>query len=139
MGSEKREYPRLEHEFPVRFDIVDASVTKPSAGAKSEAVVKNISGGGLYFLSPKLSLWKVRKLLDHSHNLSIELYLPDFQNKINILGEVRWEKGGIKWWSIFPKKWELGVKFIYVNPEDKDAILKYVINKQIESQLMKTV
>jgi hypothetical protein len=136
MGAEKREYPRLEQEFPVRFDVVDTSLTRPAVGAKREGAVKNISGGGLYFISPRLSKWTIKKLLAHCYNLSIEFYLPDFQNKINILGEVRWEKGGIKWWSVFPKKWELGVKFIYVKPEDKDAILKYVINKQIESQLM---
>jgi c-di-GMP-binding flagellar brake protein YcgR len=137
MDTEKREYPRLEQGIPVFYEIISKSTRKISAIYKKKGIMKNIGGGGLYFISSKLWRMTVRKLLSHSLNLNIEFYLPDFQNKINIVGEVRWEKDGKRWWNILPKRHELGVKFTSIKPEDKDAIIKYVINKQIENQLIK--
>lgn len=137
MSVEHREYPRLEEEFPVYFDIVPNSVQKPIPRPQRKGVAKNISGGGLYLISSRIRKGIVKRLLGHLGKLSIEFCLPDFQHKISILGEVRWVKGLSAWWNMFPRHWELGVRFIYIQPEDKNSIIKYVINKQIEDHLTK--
>lgn len=137
MSLEHREYPRLEEEFPVYFEVVPNSVQKPVPRPQRKGIAKNISGGGLYLISPRMRRGLMKKLLSHLSKLSIEFYLPDFQHKISVLGEVRWVNGLLQWWSIFPRHWELGVRFIYIPPQDKDSIIKYVINKQIEDHLTK--
>lgn len=137
MGIEQREYARLDQEFTVFFDVVPNSIQKPVEFPKRKGTAKNISGGGLYFISSKMHQGIIRKLLGHFNKLSLEFYLPDFQNKIRALGEVRWVKGKLRWWNIFARDWELGVRFIYIRPEDRDSIIKYIINKQIEDHLTK--
>lgn len=137
MGIEQRVYPRLEQEFPAYFDIVPDSTAKPMPKPARKGVVKNISGGGIYLVSSQMNRCAVKKLLSHSFKLNIEFYLPDFQSRINVLGEIRWIKDRIQWWNIFPKIWKMGIQFIYIEPSDKNSIIKYVINKQIENQLAK--
>lgn len=137
MGIENRQYPRLEQEFTILYDVVPNTVLAPEPKPYGKSVAKNISGGGLHLVMPRMPKRVVKKLLAHSHKLNLEFRLPDFNDKINILGEVRWAKGGLKWWNILPVKRELGVKFIYTQAHYKDAIIKYVINKQIEEQLSK--
>lgn len=138
MGREQREYPRLEQEFSVNFDIVPNDTASPMPKPQKKGIAKNISGGGMHFAASSLRKGVVKKLLSHSCKLNMEFYLPDFQNRINVLGEVRWAKDGFHWWSFFPTQWELGVKFVQIQQADKDSIIKYVINKQIEEQLAKT-
>lgn len=136
--SELREYPRLEQEFTVYFDVVPKRETAPLAKPQRKGLAKNISGGGLYLVTSKLRKGIIKNLLDHLCKLTIEFYLPDFQNKIRVLGEVRWVKEKLHWWDIYPKTRELGVRFVYIQPEDKDSIIKYVINKEIEEHLTKS-
>lgn len=137
MGIEKREYPRLEQEFAVFFDVVPNNTEKPIPKPQRKCIAKNISGGGLYLVSPKMRRGIIKRLLGHLNKMNLEFYLPDFQQKINALGEVRWAKDGLQWWNIFPRCWELGVRFLYIEPSDRDSIIKYVINRQIEDHLAK--
>lgn len=137
MSIEQREYPRLEEEFIVYFGVVPGNTERPITRPRRKGTAKNISGGGLYLVSPRMSQGVIKKLLRKINKLSIEFYLPDFQYKIDVLGEVRWVRDGIGWWNIFPRHWELGVRFVYIKPEDKDSIIKYVINRQIERHLVK--
>lgn len=137
MGIELREYPRLEEEFPVYFEVVPNSQERPVSRPLKKGIAKNISGGGLYLISPRMRKGLIKKLLAHLNKLSIEFYLPDFQHRISILGEVRWVKKISRWWKMFPRHWELGVRFTYIPAGDRDSVIKYVINKQIEHHLTK--
>lgn len=137
MGTEQREYTRLDQEFRVYFDVVPNSLQKPTDFPRREGIAKNISGGGIYFVSSKMYKGIIKRLLGHFSKLSMEFCLPDFQDKIKVLGEVRWVKGRLQWWDILGRRWELGVRFIYIRPEDRDSIIKYIINKQIENHLTK--
>lgn len=138
MGIEQREYTRLDQEFVVFFDVVQNSLQKPVEFPRRKGTAKNISGGGLYFVPSRMYKRIVKKLLGHFNKLSMEFNLPDFQNKVRVLGEVRWVKGKLQWWNILARHWELGVRFVYIRPEDRDSIIKYIINKQIEDHLAKT-
>lgn len=140
MGIEQREFPRLEQEFPVRFEVVQPNLPRPLAKPRHKGIAKNISGGGLYIvIVSRLPKSTVKKLLEHRVRLSIEFYLPDFQSRVKALGEVQWSKEKVHWWQIWPKRWSLGIKFTYIQPEDRDCIIKYVINKKIEDQLVDPV
>lgn len=137
MGIEQREYPRLEQEFPLRFEVVSADLSRPLVKPPRKGLVKNISGGGLYIVVSRLRRSTIKKLTEHHFQLTIEFYLPDFQNRVKALGEVQWSKEKSRWWQIWPKLWALGIRFTYIQPEDRDCIVKYVINKQIEDHLVK--
>lgn len=137
MQLERREYPRLEQEFEVLFSVVPSTGTKPVSAPTKKGLAKNISGGGLYLITPRMFKGTIKKLNNHICKLSMEFYLPDFQNKIRVLGEICRVKDSIRWWKIFPKHWELGVRFTHIQPQDKDSIIKYIINKQIEDHLVK--
>lgn len=136
MGIEQRQYPRLEQEFPVMFEVVPLTLSRPLVKPRYKGWAKNISGGGLYTLIPRISKRTIKKLLEHGLKLSIEFYLPDFQNRVKVLGEIRWARKKSKWWRVWSVLWALGVKFTYIQAEDKDCIIKYVINKQIEEHLL---
>jgi hypothetical protein len=137
MGVEQREYERFGQEFPISYDIVQYSVPNPLPDPKKSGTSQNISGGGICLLTAPMSIFAVRKLLSKKTKFSLEFYLPDYQHKINVLGEARWSSMNLSWWHLFPKRWALGIKFIKMNTNDKDLIIKYVINKQIETNLVK--
>jgi len=137
VGLEQREYARLKEEFPVVFAFVPSTLLRPLAKPKRKGIVKNISGGGLYMLiASRMHRGMVKKLLAHSFKISVEFYLPDFQYKVNALADVQWIKEKMHWWQIWSKQWSLGIKFTYMQPADRDYIIKYIINKQIESNLL---
>lgn len=138
MAEEQRRYPRLGEEFPVRFELVSPVLPRPLAKPVRKALARDISGGGVYLVVLScLRKATVKKLLEQSIKLSIEFYLPDFQNRIKALGVVQWIKGEMHWWQIWPKRWSLGIRFTYIQTEDRDSIIKYVINKQIDNHLVK--
>lgn len=137
MGKELRQYPRLEREFSVKYEVTGIELPRPLIQPKSKGWAKNISGGGMYLNVYGVRKSKLKQLLDRSAKFSLGFYLPDFQNKIKTFGEVRWYKCISPWWKIWSKNWSLGIKFIYIQPEDRDCIIKYVINTQIEEHLIK--
>lgn len=137
MGEELREYPRLEQEFLINFEIVAKTVTTPIVKPEQKGKARNISGGGLYLIVSGMGKGIVKKLLEREVKLSIEFYLPDFQNKIRALGEARWARAKQGWLSYFSGAWELGIRFVQIQTEDKDSIIKYIINRQIEEHLIK--
>lgn len=137
MGKELREYPRLNQEFPVSFEVVPLDLPRPVAQPQRKAWAKDISGGGMYLLFSFLSKKAVRKLLQKSARFSLVFNLPDFQNKIKVLAETRWGSKKAPWWCFWCSRWALGVKFVFIQSEDKDCIIKYVINRQIEEHLIK--
>lgn len=138
MGKEQRKFPRLEKEFPVFFSVVPSDLEKPVSEHSKKGFAKNISGGGLYLVLPKINRSVIKKLLDRTCKLSMEFHLPDFQHKIKVFAEVRRVKNVSRCLAFFSCNWELGVRFIYIHDEDKDSIIKYVINKEIEDHLTKS-
>ncbi len=138
MGKEElRQYPRLDQEFPVKYEVVPVDLSRPLGQPKGKAWVKNVSGGGMYLLISHFSQGMIKKLQQQSVKLSLVFCLPDFQNKIKVLAEVRWSKKKSPWWTFWSSKWAMGVRYTAIQPEDRDCIIKYVINKQIEDHLMK--
>lgn len=135
---DKRQFPRLEQEFTVYYDVVSNELPEPLSQPGRKGKAKNISGGGLYLVLPSIYQRTIKKLLNHGSKLSLEFYLPDFQDRIRVFAEVRWSRGTSRFWDVLPRCWELGVRFVYIHPETRDAIVKYVINKQIEDHLTET-
>ena len=135
---EKREYPRLKTEFPIKYEVIPLSLPRPLMKPDKEGLAVNISGGGLYVIISNMKRSIINKLIKHSLKMSIELYLPDFHNRIKVLGDIQWAKTKSKWWQIWDNEWHLGVKYSFIQNEDRDCIVKYVINKQIEDRIIES-
>ena len=137
-SKDQRQFPRLDQEFTVYYEVVSNELTEPLIQLARKGKARNISGGGLYLVLSGIYQRAIRKLLNHQNKLSLEFYLPDFQDRVRVFAEVRWSRGKPRWWDVLPRCWELGVRFVYIHPETRDAIVKYVINKQIEDHLTET-
>jgi uncharacterized protein (TIGR02266 family) len=119
--SDKRKYPRLAIQLPVRFR--DLSESKDTF---QKEITNTIGQGGL-FIRTKINFDKETKV-------QVELTL---KNKvISARGVVRYvipydqEAGGVQ----FPG---MGVQFTVISPEDQEFIAKYVdkeLKKQVKSR-----
>lgn len=105
MQKERRKFIRLDTTIDIKYKIL-------KMGKKGEAVSKNISGEGI-----RLS---VDEEIPPASILLLEMKIPVYPESITAKGIVIWsKKSGIK-------KFEIGVKFIKINPIVKTKIFKYI-------------
>lgn len=103
---DKRRFPRVAANCRMMVKALeDASETGLTAPSE-EAVMNNISGGGVSFVHPTE--------LDNGTMLALELELPGFPTSVISMGKVAWcRRAG--------SEFEIGVEFWWVGWRDHEA------------------
>ena len=142
MTQERRQYERFETEArvyfyvahdlktKVQFQVIDLQKTKKES-PKYQGISKNISAGGIGFVS--------EKKLGEGEVLYIEVYLPQKDDPIPMVGEVRWSKVSSlsrKTESLF----ETGVKLTRVAGKSVEESIYYdEPNKIVWSSVLESI
>lgn len=116
---QRRRYVRINGEIPIEMKIVkwpDPSVPQPKLERNSISE-KNISGGGMLVVT--------REALKRGTVLQILMELPT--GRVKVMGEVRRVMKNDD-----TEQYEVGVAFLDLGEKDRDKVVKYVYNRQIE-------
>ena len=105
MQKERRKFIRLDITIDIKYKIL-------KMGKKGEAVSKNISGEGISL--------SVDEEIPPASILLLEMKIPVYPESITAKGIVIWSK------KSEIKKFEIGMKFIKINPIVKTKIFKYI-------------
>ena len=111
--EERRQFVRLDTRLEVTYTIL------PSEQAKT-SLTKNISGGGICLFT--------EKELPSGTRLQVAMKLPDREQPVNFIAEVRWSEP----YEVIGKTQrqravENGVRFVEIAPQDQDALMRHVI------------
>ena len=107
MEKDRRNFIRLGTIIDVKYKIL-------KIGKKGEALSKDISGEGM-----RLS---INEDIPSASILLLEMKIPFYPESIKTKGIVVWSKKS----ESEIKKFEIGIKFIKINPSIKTMILKYI-------------
>ena len=112
-GQERRRFVRLDTTLPVTYRVLPSSTAQV-------VTTKDIGGGGIcMFLTQRLSV---------GTPLEIEVRLPNRPTPVCFTGEVAWcEEYEVVGKTERNRAIQAGVKFVYFNPKDQEAIMQYVI------------
>ena len=111
--EERRKFVRLDTRLPVTYQVMRGPASKVSLSS-------DIGGGGVcLFLSEPLKAGTL---------LRIEVTLPDQPRAIAFTGEVIWcEQYEMIGKTQRERSVEAGVRFVQVEPQDQQAIMRHVI------------
>lgn len=126
---ERRKFFRLEKTLPVKFDLPEA----PEQIHTFEALSRNISEGGVFIETDLVQEEDFSLIKDTILDLEIELLGSD--ERIRPKGRVVW----ISKKSRFPrrKRGGFGVKFIWINAEEKRAVSLFISRERLsQSELI---
>ncbi len=116
----RREFPRVSRSCPVQYRPLkgdpDIAMTGPS-----EAVMNNISGGGISFSAPEA--------IAEGEMLALQVDLPGYPAGVISMGKVVWCHPS----EDEPGRFDLGVEFWWVGWKDHDVQKK--INEFISASL----
>ena len=107
MQKERRKFIRLVTTIDIKYKIL-------KMGKRGEAVSKDISGEGIGL--------SVSEKIPTASILLLEMKIPVYPESIIAKGIVVWSKKS----ESEIKKFEIGVKFIKINPIVKTRIFKYI-------------
>jgi len=111
MGQEQRRFIRITNRLNATFKIV-------KTGKVKRALTKDISAGGICFVTAEI--------LEPGTALEVELTLPDREASVQFLGEVAWSRPiGPQPKSYEDPTGETGVKFISIDPNDRELLRQY--------------
>ena len=112
--EERRKFVRLDTRLEVTYTVL------PSGG-KVKAVTKDIGGGGVCLFA--------EKVLPAGTLLQVAMRLPDREPPVHFTAEVVWcepyeviGKSGTRERAV-----EVGVRFVEIAPQDRDAVMQHVI------------
>lgn len=126
-GTERRHFKRLVVKLPVRLLLIDAKESRELPGTLLPHTV-DISGGGLLFEISNLTEEWIRGLTSGMIRVGLELDLPTYAEPVRVLAKVAW----LKKKETDPKRYLLGLNFIDITEEDRDKVLRYVVNAYLE-------
>lgn len=113
--EERRKFVRLD----TRLEISYTATALPADQAK-QAVTKDIGGGGICLFA--------ERLLPPGTQLQVAMRLPGREQPVNFTAEVVWcEQYEVIGREERQRAVELGVRFLEIAPQDRDAILQHVI------------
>ena len=107
-----------EHRRFIRITSrLNASVKIVKTGRVARALTKDISSGGICFVTAEI--------LESGTAIEVEIKLPDSEAPVRFLGEVAWSRpiGHAK--SYEDPTGETGVKIISMDPKDRALIMHY--------------
>ena len=126
--EEKRKYVRLDASIKVSYRILKGPEVR------HEALSRNIGGGGIRF--------PVEERLKKDSLLELEIDLPNGAGPIEALGQVVWREELLTKGEGKKEHFDVGMKFVRINPSDRERLLKYVygrIHGLIYDELGKTI
>jgi len=104
MSREKRRTPRINVDLPARYRSGIVSL---------DGRAGDLSQDGMFFVSPFLD--------DASGDVAVELDLPDSDEPLRLLGEVRWVDDG-------PRHSGMGIRFLNVAISERLRLANFVIH-----------
>ena len=111
MGEEQRRFIRVTGRLVAVVKIV-------KTGKVRRALTRDISAGGICFVT--------EEILEPGTALEVELKLPDRDAPILFLGEVAWSRPiGPKPKSYQDPTAETGIKFVSIDPKERELIVQY--------------
>ncbi len=121
MSQDKRKHPRLDLDCPVKYKV-------PEQLEISIASLKNISGGGLAFMS--------EKHVEAGSTIEMEFALPGDSEPCVARGEVRWSETMEESEGRFTHR--VGVEFIEISEKRRQAITGFIVNR-LRSQVNREI
>ena len=109
MDTEKRQYPRVETQIPVRYRKQSDAAETLSFGS----LTGDVSAGGLMF--------RTKEFLASSCNLILELDIPSLTRPIRATSKVTWIKN-----ADTGEDYEVGNQFMEITKKDQELISQYV-------------
>ena len=111
--EERRRFVRLD----TRAEVTCTTLT---TGAVERTVTKDIGGGGVCLFT--------ENVLASGTRLQVAMKLPGSEQPINFIAEVMWSEA----YEVIGKTErrravETGVRFLEIAPNDRDAVMRYVI------------
>lgn len=111
--EERRQFVRLDTRLDVLYSVLPD-------GSPQRAASKNIGGGGICFFA--------EKVLTPGTCLQVAMKLPDREQPVNFMAEVVWsEPYEVIGRTERQRAVEVGVRFLEVAPQDREAIMQHVI------------
>ena len=111
--EERRRFVRLDTRLAVSYDVL------PSEGERM-TVLKDVGGGGVCLFADRP--------LPPGTGLRVSMKLPDRQDPVRFTAEVVWsEPYEIIGQTSREQAVEVGVRFLEIAPQEREAILQHVI------------
>ena len=111
--EERRQFVRLDTRLEMSYNVLPAAKAQPT-------VSKNIGGGGICIFSDQV--------LEPGTRLNVSMKLPDQPRVIAFIGEVIWsEPYEVIGQTQRQRAVEVGLQFVEIADQDRDAILQHVI------------
>ena len=124
--SQRREFVRLHTEIPVRYKFLSKEVEIPEDSV-FEGSTSQIGGGGLMLHGRIPSFNWIPALLMGKIHLGVNLLLPSLDQAIKGLCQVSW----IEEIPENRDRCSVGLRFIDIQKEDQDQVMKYLIRSQV--------
>ncbi|PCJ15501.1 MAG: hypothetical protein COB10_00970 [Planctomycetota bacterium] len=124
--SQRREFVRLHTEIPVRYKFLSKEVEIPEDSV-FEGSTSQIGGGGLMLHGRIPSFNWIPALLMGKIHLGVNLLLPSLDQAIKGLCQVSW----IEEIPENRDRCSVGLRFIDIQKEDQDQVIKYLIRSQV--------
>ena len=113
--EERRKFVRLD----TRLEISYTPTSLPADKAK-RAVTKDIGGGGICLFA--------ERPVPPGTRLQVAMQLPGREESVNFTAEVVWcEQYEVIGKEEHQRAVELGVRFLEIAPQDRDAVMQHVI------------
>jgi len=111
--EERRKFVRLDTRLQMQCTVLPTGTTKAT-------VSKDIGGGGICLFSDKP--------LTAGTRVQVAMKLPDKEQPVNFVGEVVWcDQYEVIGKAERQHSIEAGVRFVEISPQDRDAVMQYVI------------
>ena len=111
--EERRKFVRLDTTLPIVYQVLPSTIPKKS-------VTRDIAGGGICLF--------VNEPLKPGTRLHVDIQLPGREHPVSFQGEVVWsEEYEVIGKTQRERAVEAGVKFLQIDPKDRQAILEHVI------------
>lgn len=117
MEQERRKFKRFDAFMSVKFDVEDSQATN------GVCLSNDLSRDGIKLTTTA----KVAK----GSLVNLEIDIPDDPKKVNTTGEIVWArkmKGS-------ENDYEIGIRFLMMDPVDKFRVLDYAYNNWLESKV----
>ena len=108
-SQEKRRYPRVTTHIPIKY----RKLTETEDADRSSTISKNLSEGGIRFMSPDF--------ISRACRLILELDMPMFIKPVKAISKVAWIRKASS-----GNEYEIGSQFLEMSKKDKGLVSEYV-------------
>lgn len=131
IGPQKREFIRLQQIIPAAYNLID-DLKSLSLTRKTEAVIMDISAGGVCIEIDDLDKTWAEGLYSGTVKLGVEIKLPGLPKPIQALARVVWLNKGPLQTETGKLRYILGLEFKDITTASEDIIRDYIIRNYIK-------